>query len=69
MEDDRLDRRAERRYLVPTMAVYRGLGPRESQEPRREATLVLVHWHETLFKKARDWKILMGIGTDGSAGS
>lgn len=67
MEDDVLDLMAEKGvYNVPTMAVYRELY-RRNRVPR-----VLVekrHWtlamHETLFKKARDRKILMGIGTDG----
>ncbi|MGQ9470916.1 MAG: amidohydrolase family protein [Candidatus Aminicenantales bacterium] len=67
MEDDVLDLMAQKGvYNVPTMAVYRELY-RKNKVPR-----VLVekrHWtlamHETLFKKARDRKILMGIGTDG----
>lgn len=67
MEDDVLDLMAQKGvYNVPTMAVYRELY-RRNAVPR-----VLVekrHWtlamHETLFKKARDRKILMGIGTDG----
>jgi imidazolonepropionase-like amidohydrolase len=66
MEDDVLDLMAQRGvYNVPTMAVYRdlykaGLTPRTLVEKR--------HWsqamHETLFRKARERKILMGIGTD-----
>jgi len=70
MEDDALDLIAQKGvYLVPTMAVYRELYrakgvPRSLVEKR--------HWsqsmHETLFKKARDRKILMGIGTDGVGG-
>ena len=66
MEDDVLDLMAQKGvYNVPTMAVYRdlykaGLTPRVLVEKR--------HWsqamHETLFRKARDRKILMGIGTD-----
>jgi imidazolonepropionase-like amidohydrolase len=66
MEDDVLDLMAQKGvYNVPTMAVYRDLY-RTNQVPR-----VLVekrHWtqamHETLFRKARERKILMGIGTD-----
>jgi imidazolonepropionase-like amidohydrolase len=70
MEDDVLDLMAQKGvYDVPTMAVYRELY-------RANATpAVLVekrHWtqamHETLFKKARERKILMGIGTDGVGG-
>jgi len=70
MEDDALDLIAQKGiYVVPTMAVYRELYrakgvPRSLVEKR--------HWsqsmHETLFKKARDRKILMGIGTDGVGG-
>ena len=66
MEDDVLDLMAQKGvYNVPTMAVYRdlykaGLTPRVLVEKR--------HWsqvmHETLFRKARERKILMGIGTD-----
>lgn len=67
MEDDVLDLMAQKGvYNVPTMAVYRELY-RKNKVPR-----VLVekrHWtlamHETFFKKARDRKILMGVGTDG----
>jgi imidazolonepropionase-like amidohydrolase len=70
MEDDVLDLMAQKGvYDVPTLAVYRELY-------RANATpSVLVekrHWtqsmHETLFKKARERKILMGIGTDGVGG-
>ena len=70
MEDDVLDLMAQKGvYNVPTMAVYRELY-------RANATpAVLVekrHWsqsmHETLFKKARERKILMGVGTDGVGG-
>ncbi len=66
MEDDVLDLMARKGvYSVPTLAVYRtlykaGLTPRVLIEDR--------HWsmamHETLFRKARERKILMGIGTD-----
>ncbi|MDP2915625.1 MAG: amidohydrolase family protein [Candidatus Aminicenantes bacterium] len=66
MEDDVLDLMAQKGvYNVPTMAVYRnlykaGLTPRVLVEKR--------HWsqamHETLFRKARERRILMGIGTD-----
>lgn len=67
MEEDVLDLMAKKGvYNVPTMAVYRELY-RRNAVPR-----VLIekrHWtlsmHETLFKKAREKKILMGIGTDG----
>ena len=65
-EDDVLDLMARKGvYNVPTMAVYRalykkGLVSRVQIEKR--------HWsqamHETLFRKARERKILMGIGTD-----
>jgi imidazolonepropionase-like amidohydrolase len=66
MEDDVLDLMSRKGvHNVPTMAVYRalykaGLTPRVLIEKR--------HWsmamHETLFRKARERKILMGIGTD-----
>jgi len=70
MEDDVLDLMAEKGvYNVPTLAVYRELYKAKGVPP------VLVekrHWtqsmHETLFRKARDRKILMGIGTDGVGG-
>ncbi len=52
-------------YDVPTLAVYRELYKAKQVAP------VLIekrHWsremHETLFKQARERKILMGIGTD-----
>ncbi len=67
MEDDVLDLMAQKGvYNVPTMAVYRELY-RLNKVPRvlvekRNWTLAM---HETLFKKARERKILMGIGTDG----
>lgn len=70
MEDDVLDLMAQKGvYNVPTLAVYRELYKAKGVPP------VLVekrHWtqsmHETLFKKARERKILMGIGTDGVGG-
>ncbi len=70
MEDDVLDLMAQKGvYNVPTMAIYRELY-KANATPR-----VLIekrHWsqamHETLFKKARQRKILMGIGTDGVGG-
>jgi len=70
MEDDVLDLMAQKGvYNVPTMAVYRELYKANATPS------VLVekrHWtqsmHETLFKKARERKILMGIGTDGVGG-
>jgi imidazolonepropionase-like amidohydrolase len=66
MEDDVLDLMATKGvYSVPTMAVYRTLYKVGGVPP------VLIekrHWsqamHETLFRKARQRKILMGIGTD-----
>jgi len=66
MEDDVLDLMAQKGvYDVPTLVVYRELYKTKTIPP------VLVekrHWtmsiHETLFKKARERKILMGIGTD-----
>jgi len=70
MEDDVLDLMAQKGvYNVPTLAVYRELYKVKGVPP------VLIekrHWtqsmHETLFKKARERKILMGIGTDGVGG-
>ncbi len=70
MEDDVLDLMAQKGvYNVPTLAVYRELYKVKGVPP------VLVekrHWtpsmHETLFKKARERKIVMGIGTDGVGG-
>jgi imidazolonepropionase-like amidohydrolase len=66
MEDDVLDLMAAKGvYNVPTLSVYRaqyraGVVPRVLTEKR--------HWtqalHETLFRKARQRKILMGVGTD-----
>ncbi|HVP49713.1 MAG TPA: amidohydrolase family protein, partial [Candidatus Bathyarchaeia archaeon] len=66
MEDDVLDLMAAQGvYNVPTMAVYRALYKAGG------VPSVLIqkrHWsqamHETLFRKARQRKILMGIGTD-----
>ncbi len=52
-------------YSVPTMAIYRELYRTNTIPP---ALVEKRHWsqslHETLFKKARERKILMGIGTD-----
>jgi imidazolonepropionase-like amidohydrolase len=70
MEDDVLDLMAQKGvYSVPTMAVYRELYRAKALPP------VLTekrHWtqsmHETLFKKARQRKITMAIGTDGVGG-
>jgi len=70
MEDDVLDLMAQKGvYDVPTMAVYRELYKANATP----AVLVQKrHWtqsmHETLFKKARERKILLGIGTDGVGG-
>jgi imidazolonepropionase-like amidohydrolase len=70
MEDDALDLIAQKGvYVVPTMAVYRELYKAKGV-PR--ALLEKRHWsqdmHETLFKKARERKVLMGVGTDGVGG-
>ncbi len=70
MEVDVLDLMAEKGvYSVPTMAVYRELY-RQNGVPRN--LVEKRHWtlamHETLFKQARERKILMGIGTDGVGG-
>jgi imidazolonepropionase-like amidohydrolase len=70
MEDDVLDLMAQKGvYNVPTMAVYRELYKANAVPP---VLLEKRHWsqsmHETLFKKARERKILMGIGTDGVGG-
>jgi len=70
MEDDVLDLMAQKGvYNVPTLAVYRELYKVKGVPP------VLIekrHWaqsmHETLFKKAQERKIVMGIGTDGVGG-
>ncbi|HYA48274.1 MAG TPA: amidohydrolase family protein [Burkholderiales bacterium] len=66
MEDDVLDLMAAQGvYNVPTMAVYRALYKAGGVPP---VLLEKRHWsqamHETLFRKARQRKILMGIGTD-----
>jgi len=66
MDDDVLDLIANKGvYIVPTLAAYREL------YKAKEISRYLIekrHWtlsmHETLFKKARDRKIVMGIGTD-----
>jgi imidazolonepropionase-like amidohydrolase len=66
MDDDVLDLIAKKGiYIVPTLAAYREL------YKSKEISRYLIekrHWtvsmHETLFKKARDRKIVMGIGTD-----
>ncbi len=66
MEDDVLDLMAAKGvYDVPTMTIYR-----ESYK-KDDINSFLVekrHWsqamHETLFRKARERKIVMGIGTD-----
>jgi len=68
MGDDVLDLMAQKGvYNVPTLAVYRELYRTNKVPP------VLVekrHWklsmHETLFRKARERGIVMGIGTDGT---
>ncbi len=70
MEEDVLDLMAQKGvYSVPTMAVYRELykvkGVPRSLVEKRNWTQSM---HETLFKKARERKILMGIGTDGVGG-
>ncbi len=66
MEDDVLDLMAQKGvYSVPTMAIYRNLY-RTNTIPA--ALAEKRHWtqsmHETLFKKARERKIVMGVGTD-----
>lgn len=66
MTDDVLDLMAERRVLnVPTLAIYREL----YRLKRIPAVLIekrawTQEMHETLFQKARERKIVMGIGTD-----
>jgi imidazolonepropionase-like amidohydrolase len=70
MEDDVLDLIARKGvYVVPTLSVYREVYRANKIPP------VLVekrHWtqsmHETLFAKARERKIVMGVGTDGVGG-
>ncbi len=70
MEENVLDLMAEKGvYNVPTLTIYRELYkanavPKELIE-KRHWTLSL---HETLFKKARERKIKMGIGTDSVGG-
>ena len=66
MEDDVLDLMAQKGvYDVPTLTIYR-----ESYKVDDINRLLIEkrHWsqvmHETLFRKARDRKIVMGIGTD-----
>jgi imidazolonepropionase-like amidohydrolase len=66
MEDDVLDLMARKGvYNVPTLAVYRN-SYKTGQIPA--FLLEKRHWtwamHETLFRKARERRILMGIGTD-----
>ena len=66
MEDDVLDMMARQGvYSVPTLAVYRN-SYKTGQIPA--FLLEKRHWtwgmHETLFRKARERRILMGIGTD-----
>jgi imidazolonepropionase-like amidohydrolase len=68
MEDDVLDLIARKGvHVVPTMAVYRELYRANAINP---FLLETRHWsqamHESLFRKARERKILMGIGTDGT---
>lgn len=70
MDDDALDLIvAKGVHLVPTMAIYRELYRTNSINP---FLLEKRHWsqqmHETLFRKARERKILMGIGTDANGG-
>ena len=70
MDDDVLDLIAQKGvYVVPTLSAYRELYRTNTVPP------VLVekrHWtlsmHETLFRKARERKIVMGVGTDGIYG-
>ncbi len=66
MEDDVLDLMAQKGvYDVPTLTIYR-----ESYKADDISRFLIEkrHWsqamHETLFRKARDRKIVMGIGTD-----
>ena len=66
MEDDVLDMMAQKGvYDVPTLTIYR-----ESYKADDISRFLIEkrHWsqamHETLFRKARDRKIVMGIGTD-----
>jgi len=66
MDDDVLDLMAQKGvYDVPTLTIYR-----ESYKADDISRFLIEkrHWsqamHETLFRKARDRKIVMGIGTD-----
>lgn len=66
MEDDVLDLMAQKGvYNVPTLSIYR-----ELYKAKQVNSFLLEkrHWtqamHETLFRKARERKIVMGIGTD-----
>ncbi len=66
MDDDVLDLMAQKGvYDVPTLAVYRELYKANMVNPM---LLAKRGWnqsmHETLFKKARERKIVLGIGTD-----
>lgn len=66
MDDDVLDLIAKKGvYIVPTLAAYRELYKAKEISryliEKRQWTLSM---HETLFKKARDRKIIMGVGTD-----
>ncbi len=70
MEEDVLELMAEKGvYNVPTLAVYRELY-RVNAVPKvlKEKRGWTLSMHENLFKKARELKIVMGIGTD-SVGS
>jgi imidazolonepropionase-like amidohydrolase len=66
MDDDVLDLMAQKGvYDVPTLTIYR-VG--YETEDINKYLIEKRHWnqsmHETLFKKARERKIIMGIGTD-----
>jgi imidazolonepropionase-like amidohydrolase len=70
MDDDVLDLIAQKGvYVVPTLSAYRELYRANKVPPvlveKRHWTLAM---HETLFRKARDRKIVMGVGTDGVYG-
>jgi len=70
MDDDVLDLMAQKGvYNVPTMSVYRELYKANALPPE---LIEKRHWtqsmHETLFKKARERKIAMGVGTDAVGG-
>jgi imidazolonepropionase-like amidohydrolase len=65
MEDDVLDLMARRGvFSVPTLSVYRD----QYKGGKIPPVLLKRNWsramHETLFRKARERKILMGVGTD-----